>query len=238
MTRFVAVISGKGGVGKTTTTLNLGQALISLGKSTTLVDANLVTPNLAINLGLISPEGTINKFLQHEKNIHEVMYAHENGFTLIPASPSYSEYQNTNTEEFSRVFEKLDEHSDFVLIDSPSGLGNDINQILEHTDEVILVVNPTLSSAMDALKSAHLASSHNSIIAGFVLNMSNKGKLELSEQEVKDILGYPLLGNIRTSRKMRKAAHKHLPVLSVYPRSKAAKEFIKVAKYLTLEQTI
>ena len=236
MTRFIAVISGKGGVGKTNCTINLGQALTYLGRSTTLLDANLVTPNLAINLGLMDPEGTVNKFLQRKKNISEVMYAHENGFTLIPASPSFSEYQNTETTEFSRVFEKLDERSDFVLIDAPSGLGQDVKNILENSDEVILVVNPTLSSVMDALKSAHLATSHNNIVAGFLLNMSHKGKLELSEQEVSDILGYPILGNIRNCKKVRKSAHRRVPLVAAFPKSKPARQYMKVAEYLCLEK--
>jgi len=58
MTRFIALVSGKGGVGKTTTTVNVGQALSNLGQKVTLLDANIITPNLGIHLGKFNPEGT------------------------------------------------------------------------------------------------------------------------------------------------------------------------------------
>jgi len=64
MTKFVALVSGKGGVGKTTCTLSLGHALASLGKEVVLVDGNIATPNLALHLGLMNPEGTLNQFLR------------------------------------------------------------------------------------------------------------------------------------------------------------------------------
>ena len=69
MTRFITLVSGKGGVGKTTTAINLGQALTDMGKKVVVVDANLVTPNIGIHLGVMNPEGTINKFLRKEKDL-------------------------------------------------------------------------------------------------------------------------------------------------------------------------
>ena len=69
MTKFIAVVSGKGGVGKTTATINIGQAINLLGKQSILVDANLYTPHLGINLGLIKPKATLNQFLKKKKSI-------------------------------------------------------------------------------------------------------------------------------------------------------------------------
>ncbi|MBI2125034.1 MinD/ParA family protein, partial [Candidatus Woesearchaeota archaeon] len=123
MTKFIAFVSGKGGVGKTTSTLNTGQALLQQGKRVTLLDANLMTPNLAIHLGFLNPEGTVNKFLRKEKDLNEVIYLHESGLSIVPASPSYSEFQKTNLQHLSEIFEHLDETTDFVLVDAPSGLG-------------------------------------------------------------------------------------------------------------------
>src|SRR3989344_6455381 len=102
MTKFIAFVSGKGGVGKTTSTLNVGQALASLGKEVVLVDANIVTPNLAIQLGFMNPEGTLNKFLRKEKSLKEITYLHESGISLIPASPSFHEYQKTKSKDLSK----------------------------------------------------------------------------------------------------------------------------------------
>ena len=93
MTRFIALISGKGGVGKTTSTISIGQALSKLGRKVMLLDANLMTPNLASHLGFINPPATLNHFLRKENELHEVTYLHSCGLPLIPASTSYQEFQ-------------------------------------------------------------------------------------------------------------------------------------------------
>ncbi len=235
MTKFVAFVSGKGGVGKTTTTLNVGQALAQQGKKVILLDANLSTPNLAIHLGMMNLSGTVNKFMHQEKGLNEVIYKHESGISLIPASPSYEEFQKTNPQKLTEVFEHLDNMSDFVLIDAPSGLGYEVNQILKHSDESVIVVNPNLSSVMEALKTIQLSKEQGSVVAGIVLNMSNKGKNELSQQEVEQILGYPIIANIREHKKVKKAAYRQMPLNYLYSRSKPAKGFAQVAKHLSLE---
>ena len=235
MTKFIAVVSGKGGVGKTTSTLNIGQALNSLGKKVVLLDANLVTPNLAIHLGYMNPEGTVNKYLRKEKNLKEVLYLHESGISLIPASPSYSEFQKTNSQKLSKIFESLDNVAEVVLIDSPSGLGFDVDQILKNSDEVVVILNPNLSSVMDALKTIKLAKSHNNIITGVVLNMTHGGRHEMTSGEVQDVLGYPILANIRHDRKFRKSLHKQVPLHYKYPKSRSAQEFQKIAEHISLE---
>lgn len=234
MTKFVALVSGKGGVGKTTCTLNVGHALTSLGKTAILVDANIVTPNLGLQLGLLNPEGTLNKFLRKEKNLKEVTYLHESGISVIPSSPSYAEFQKTNSQDLSRIFQHLDNTSEFVLIDAPSGLGYDLHQILKNTDEVIIVANPTISSVTDALKVSQIAKANNNTVAGVLLNMTNKGKHELKPSEVEEILGERILANVKNCRKMRKANFRQMPLTYLYPRSRPAKEFKKVAEHIAL----
>ncbi len=235
MTRFIAVASGKGGVGKTTTTINLGHALSKLGKRTVLLDANLVTPNLGIHFGLLNPEGTLNKFLRKEKSLKEITYLHGSGISLIPASPSYDEFQKTNIQKLGKIFEHLDDTTDFVLVDSPSGLGYEVDQVFRNCDDVLLVVNPTLSSVMDALKTARLATDSKINIAGVLINMSNKGRHELNEEEISQIIGFPIIGNVLQDKKIRKSLHKQLPLTQAYPRSKSAREFVRVAGFLSLE---
>ena len=236
MTKFVAVVSGKGGAGKTTTTLNIGQALTNYGLKVLLVDANLVTPNLAIQLGFMNPEGTINKFLRKEKSLKEITYLHESGLSLIPASPSFKEFQKTNSQDLTKIFKQLNKTADFVLVDAPSGLGYEVSQVIKNSNEVLIVANPTLSSVVDALKSIKLAKEHNILIAGVILNMTNKGKYELSESEVGDILGHPIIANIKNDKKIRKSLHLQVPLTYKYPKSKSSKEYHRVAELLSHNQ--
>lgn len=235
MTRFIALVSGKGGVGKTTTTLNIGHALHKLGKQVVLLDANLATPNLGLQLGLLNPEGTLNKFLRKEKDLHEIIYRHDSGVTLIPSSLNLIEFQKTNPQKLSEIFEHLDEMCEFVIIDAPSGLGYEVNLILRNSDEALIVVNPTLSSVMDALKTIQLANSYNSTISGIILNMTNfRGWHELKPEEIEKILGHPIIANIRHDGKFRKALLQQAPLHQLYPRSKSSREYTKIAKHLCL----
>ncbi len=237
MTRFIAFVSGKGGVGKTTSTINVGQALTNLGHKVILLDANLVTPNLGIHLGLMNPPNSLNKFLRKEKSLKEITYLHESGLSIIPASPSYAEYQKTNVQKLTEVFEHLDEGADFVLVDAPSGLGYEVLQVLKNTDEVLVVANPTLSSVMDALKTIELAKANDNMITGVILNMTHKGWHELRQDKVEEILGYPIIANIRTDKKIRKSLHKQMPLNHLYKWSRSARQFKKVAEHITMQET-
>jgi len=216
MTKFVAVVSGKGGVGKTTCTLNIGQALTNLGRKVILLDANLVTPNLAIQLGFMDPEGTINRFLRGEKSIQEITYLHESGISIIPASPSYAEFQKTNPQKLTEVFEHLDATADFVIVDAPSGLGYEVQQVLKNCDEALIVVNPNLSSIIDAMKTIEIAKANNTSIAGILLNMSNKGRNELKPEEVEHLLSFPIVANVRLDKKVRKSVYRQMPLNYLY----------------------
>ncbi|MFH1276405.1 MAG: P-loop NTPase [Candidatus Woesearchaeota archaeon] len=235
MAKFIALVSGKGGAGKTTSTLNIGQALVHLGKKVIVLDANLVTPNLALQLGYLDPKGNVNKFLRKENNLKEIIYSHEGGLSVIPASPSYVEFQKTNSQSIGEIFHHLENLADFVLIDSPSGLGEEVSEVLKNCDEAVIIVNPNTSSVMDALKTIRLAEKHETSIAGVLLNMSNKGRHELNPKEVETILGQMIVANVPQHKKFRKALHKQMPLTHLYKRSKPAKEFTKMASFLSLD---
>ncbi len=237
MTRFIAIVSGKGGVGKTTTAINIGQALTDLGKRVIVVDANLVTPNIGIHLGIMNPEGTINKFLRKEKDIKDITYHHESGLTFIPASPSYSEFQKTNPQKLTEIFEHLDNTADYVLIDAPSGLGYEVSQILKNSDEALIVTTPNLSSVMDALKTIQMARAHDNTIPGIVLNMTHwASRHELTPQEIERIVNYPILAKIKVDSSIRKSLHRQVPLNYIQPHSRSARQFKNIAEYITLHK--
>ncbi|MEK6951284.1 MAG: P-loop NTPase [Nanoarchaeota archaeon] len=235
MTRFIAFVSGKGGVGKTTAAIAVSQALHNLDKKTILIDANLVTPNIGLHLGILQPRNTLNRFLRKEKELAEITHEHESGLSFIPASPSYTEFQKMDPQKLSEVYEHLDGAADFVIVDAPSGLGYEVSEVLKNSDEVLLVVTPTLSSVIDALKTIELAKAHHNLVLGVVLNMSNKGKHELSSEKVEEILGQKIIANIPFHHKVRKALHRQAPVNYLYRWSKPAREFKKVAQQLCME---
>lgn len=238
LAKFIALVSGKGGTGKTTSALNISQALVHLGKKVIALDANLTTPNLALQLGYVNPEGNINKFLRKENSLKDIIYTHDCGLSIVPASPSYIEFQKTNPQDISEIFHHLDKLAEFVVVDSSSGLGLEVSEVLKNCDEAVLVVNPNLSSVMDALKTIKLAEEHDVPIAGIILNMSNKGRHELTPKEIEETLGHLILANVPHHKKFRKALHQELPLTYLYKRSKPAKEFVKAASFLSLDHEV
>jgi len=88
MAKIYAIISGKGGVGKTTTTINLGISLNLLGEDVIIIDANLTTPNIGIHLGAPIVPTTINRVLNNQAKLEDAIYEHESGTKIMPASLS------------------------------------------------------------------------------------------------------------------------------------------------------
>lgn len=229
MTLFLAVLSGKGGTGKTTTALNLAYALIGLGKKVIILEANLATPDLALHLGLTSPPATLNDFLKKKKSLMEVILSHPSGISFIV--PSLQEFKEIQPGKLTEVFEHLDQLADIVLVDCPAGLGSEIQPILKNTDEALIVVNPTLGSVANAIKSVELAHEHNNSLPGFVLNMTFN-KNELRPREIETALNLPLIANIPYDQKIKKALHQRAPALYLYPRAKSSQEYLKLARFL------
>jgi len=232
MTKFLALISGKGGAGKTTSAINLAQAFIKLGKKTILLDANFATPNLASHLGLTSPPATLNEFLKKKKPLQESFNLHHSGLTFIPASISYQDFKKTQPDKLHEIFEHLENLAEIVIVDCPAGLGYDLVQILKNTDEALIVTNPNLSSVIDSLKSIEIAQENNNALPGFILNMTHKGRHEIKPQVVENTLALPLLANIPHDKKIKKALYKHAPSLYLYPRAKSSKQYLQLAQTL------
>src|SRR3989338_10734519 len=88
MAKLITITSGKGGVGKTTTAINLGAALNAFGKEVIILDANLTTPNIGLHLGAPLVPVSLNHVLSGKAKIVDAIYEHESGTKVIPSSLS------------------------------------------------------------------------------------------------------------------------------------------------------
>jgi cell division ATPase MinD len=232
MTRTIAIASGKGGVGKSTLTSNLAYALTELNQDVIAIDANLTTPHLGLQLGVHLTPKTLHDYLRGDSSLKEVIYPHPYGFKIIPASMSVNDLVGADITKLQDVVLNLIGKTDIILLDSAPSLGKEATSSLQASDEVLLITNPDLQSALDALKVSKVAENLNKRVLGIVVNRVKKSKDELKNYEIVDIVNYPILAVIPEDKKIQKSLASRVPLLDFYPYSPAAIEIRRLAHYL------
>jgi flagellar biosynthesis protein FlhG len=150
--RRIAVISGKGGVGKTVITANLAAALSSLGRRILAIDADLGLANLDILLG-VDPQLTLQDAMRGICPLEEVLLHTNKGFDLLPASSGLPEgalYTSTLVNYIESILGSLDSSYDAILFDAGAGVGDVVLHFANLADEILMVVTPEPTSLMDA----------------------------------------------------------------------------------------
>lgn len=233
MTKIIVITSGKGGVGKTTTAINLGVAMNHFGKDVLVIDGNLTTPNVGIHLG--SPEVPINlnHILNGKADVFEGVYEHKSGLKIIPSSLSIKELfklKPDRLKNFKKEFKKV--VSDYVIIDCAAGLGDETISTIKLADEIIIVSNPEMPAITDALKTVKLAEQLKTPVRGTIMTRVKKNDIELSPETVKDMLESEILGMVPEDIHVSKALSLKDAVVHIFPKSKAARAYKEIAAQL------
>lgn len=229
MTRVLAVISGKGGVGKTSLVSNLAAALTDLGNEVIVVDANLTTPNLGLHLGYHLAPNTLQHVLKGQAKLKDATYQHAYGFKIIPSSISTDELRGVDIGKLPEVTLNLIGKADYVLMDSAAGLGKEAVSAIGATNEILIITNPDIPSVTDALKTAKVAESMNKKIAGVVVNRIKGKNYELERKEIENMVGYPVIAEIPEDRSMEEALAAKKTVIEMNDKSPAAREIRRLA---------
>ena len=232
MTRVIAIASGKGGVGKTTTAINLGAALNHFGKEVIVVDANLTTPNVGLHLGAPLVPISLNHVLSGKATIADAIYEHESGTKIIPSSLSVKELRQLNHGKLKDVAKKLKKMADIIILDSAAGLGIEAITALESADEIILVTNPEIPAVTDALKASKVVEELGKKVLGVILTRVDGSKTQMPLSNVKDMLELPILGVVPEDKNVPKAVVMKDALVHTHPKSKAARAYKKIAAKL------
>jgi septum site-determining protein MinD len=198
--RAIVVTSGKGGVGKTTTTANLGTALAARGASVVLVDADVGLRNLDIVLGLESRvKYHVLDVLEEKVTLDEALVADKRIETLsLLAAAQTREKDEVDTEKMRALVQTLREKFDYVLIDCPAGIEMGFQNAVVGAEEAIVVCTPEVSAVRDVDRVVGLLGNRfkpQLIINRLRPQLVKKGKM-LSVEDVNSILHLPLLGVI------------------------------------------
>ncbi len=230
MGKLLVISSGKGGVGKTTTSVNLATSLSKHGKDVILVDGNLTTPNVGLHLGFTKFPVTLNDVLKGEANLNDAIYMHPLGFKLLPGSLSIRSFSEVNSRKIKSIFDDLREMCDYVVVDSAAGLGNESISVLRNADEVILITNPELPAVTDAFKVVTLAREIGIPVKGVVLNKVRKDNFDLGLRAIESLLETPIVSVIMDDRAMREAIYKKSPIVHIKPNSHTARQYHHLAR--------
>ncbi len=228
MARIIVVTSGKGGVGKTTSSAAIASGLALKGKKTAVVDFDIGLRNLDLIMGcerrvvydfvnVINGEATLNQALIKDKRS-------ENLF-ILPASQTRDK-DALSHEGVERIFKQLDEMGfDFIICDSPAGIEHGALMALYYADEAIVTTNPEVSSVRDSdrilgildSKSHRAKEGKEPVKQHLLLTRYNPARVNqgemLSVQDVEDILHISLIGVIPESQAVLNASNKGVPVI-------------------------
>jgi septum site-determining protein MinD len=237
-TRFILICSGKGGVGKTTLTANLGIALARLGARTAVLDADFGLRNLDLLLGLENRiVFTAQEVLAGSCRLEQALVKHkqEPKLALLPAgNPRMLEWLTPN--DMRRIAQLLGERFDYVLIDAPAGIEGGFRNAMAAAKEAIVVTTPEVSAVRDADRVIGLLNSEGVKPIQLVLNrvrpqmMANQEMLAVGD--VTEILALPLLGLVLEDEQVIVSTNRGEPLTLNGTSTPAAKAYADVARRL------
>lgn len=238
MARIIVINSGKGGVGKTTTAINLGVSLNKLNKEVIIVDANLNTPNVGLQLGAPIVPITLNHVLKGKASPHEAVYEHSSGTKIVPSSLSVKELTKFNTKRLPSITKELGKNSDFVIIDSAAGFGDEVIAVLEAADEIIIVTNPEMPAVTDALKAVKVAREMGKEINGVIVTRYSGAKYEMPLSSIRSMLETQIIGVVPEDKAVKEALNLRDAVVHTHPRSKVSRKYIEIARKISGEDFV
>lgn len=227
MGKVIVVTSGKGGVGKTTATANIGAGLASQGHSVVLLDTDIGLRNLDLVLGLENRivfdlidviEGKCRSFRQaliKDKRFDNLQ---------ILASAQSREKDAIQPEQMKKLCDELREAFDFVILDCPAGIEMGFKNAIAGADEAVVVTNPEVSAVRDADRIVGLLEAAGIDPIRLILNRVKPGLIQrgqmLSVEDVQDILNIELLGQVPEDERIVHSSNKGEPAI-LDARSKA-----------------
>lgn len=227
MTKVISVISGKGGVGKTTLVSNLGAALSELEKNVLVIDGNVTGASLGIHVGMpaVNPV-TLNDVLKDGAFLTQAIYPCKAGFKVIPASVGEIE---ANFGGLKEQVSKLLGDTDIILIDAAAGVSEEVHAAIDASDHVLLITNPEYTAVLGAISAKKLAEEKGKKVLGVIVNRTRHEKHEMSAKSIETMTEVPVLAVIKDHRKVREAIACRTPVVAHAPNAAVSRQIRMLA---------
>ena len=230
MAQVFAVASAKGGVGKTTTTANVGAILAETGADVVVIDGDISMANLGAALGIESPPTTLHDVLRGDATPAEATYEGPGGVYVVPGDTALSSYASADPEELPSVL-RTHSQADYVLIDVGAGVSHETGLPLSLADEVLLVSTPERDALQDTEKTRQLTEELGGTVAGAVITRA-EASTPVSELAT-GTLAAPVLTSIPEDEAVRDSVAVGEPLSTYAPHSPAAEAYRELVAELT-----
>ena len=228
MSTVYAVASGKGGVGKTTTAVNLGAAMAEAGRSVVVVDLDLGMANLADVLGVETPAATLHDVLADEADLEAALVEAPGGFDALLGSSAIEAFGGADPAAIPEVVAALRERYDVVLLDGAAGLSHDMTVPLGLADGVLLITTTANAGVENAAKTQELVDRLGGSIEGAVVTRLG-GAGRAAPEAVADRLDVSVLGAVPEDGAIAMSAEEGRPLVTVDRQSPAAQSYREIA---------
>ncbi|WP_276271185.1 P-loop NTPase [Haloarcula litorea] len=226
-----AVAGAKGGVGKTTTSINLGAVFADTGHSAVTVEMDLAMANLVDFLDVdvdVSSATTMHDVLAGTADPAAAVYETGTGLDILPSGTELAGYADTDLSNLPGVVEGLRARYDVVILDTPAGLSEETLRPLQLADETLLVSTPRVASIRNVRNTMELADRVGTDVRGLVLTKSGTGASPGADR-IAEFLDVELLGHVPEDEAVPHAQDSGDPVVVNAPNSGAAHAYRKVA---------
>lgn len=230
--RIIALLSGKGGVGKTTSAVSIGTALNYFNKSVIIVDANITTPNLGLHFGVPIVPVSFHDVLRGKKDIKDAIYQHRSGTKIIPGSIAFQDLKRVDPLKMERVLKDIDGLFEFIILDGAAGLGKEAYAAIKVADEVIVVTNPEMPAVTDALKTIKYCQELKKPVLGILVAKTNARNADMSLKDIEELLETNIISVVPEDHAVKFALAKKDSVIHTHPDSAASIQFKKLAAEL------
>ncbi len=241
MSEVIVITSGKGGVGKTTTSANLGAALASLGKSVVLIDADIGLRNLDVVMGLE------NRIVYHLVDVVEgycrlnqalIRDKRFDNLCLLPAAQTKDKTAVT-PDQMRQLCKDLRAEFDFVLVDCPAGIEQGFKNAIAGADRAIIVATPEVSSVRDADRIIGLLEAESMPPPRLIVNRIRPAMVKRGDMmdigDILDILAIDLLGVVPDDESIVVSTNRGEPA-ALAPQSKAGQAYRNIGRRLLGEE--